>query len=237
MADKEGRLEDRPKRIKAELLPFDAQDVEPLLRDLHNRGFIYRYKVAGIGYIQILKFKEHQSPHYSEKSSVIPPPVFPECSTIMDGEFRETEPDIQPEFSGNIPEHSWNEPGLKEGSQPPSSLTAFSLNPSSLNPEEKAKSGKPRHVGLNGFADQAREILNFLNAKTGRHYQVVDANIKIIAARLKEGATPDDCRAVIANRCRKWRGDPMMDEYLRPKTLFSATNFAQYRGELNDAGA
>ncbi|MCX8018393.1 MAG: hypothetical protein N2690_10910, partial [Rhodocyclaceae bacterium] len=28
MADRDGRLEDRPKRIKAELLPFDAVDVD-----------------------------------------------------------------------------------------------------------------------------------------------------------------------------------------------------------------
>ena len=31
LADREGRLEDRPKRIKGELLPYDSIEVEPLL--------------------------------------------------------------------------------------------------------------------------------------------------------------------------------------------------------------
>ena len=33
LADREGRLEDRPKRIKGDLFPFDNVDVDPLLAD------------------------------------------------------------------------------------------------------------------------------------------------------------------------------------------------------------
>jgi hypothetical protein len=44
----------------------------------------------------------------------------------------------------------------------------------------------------------------FLNEKTGRAYQPVPANVDMIVARLKEGATVDDCRAVIAKKCREW---------------------------------
>lgn len=84
---------------------------------------------------------------------------------------------------------------------------------------------------------QAEEVLNFLNEKTGRSYQPVAANVGMIAARLKEGATVEDLRAVIAKKCREWRGDEKMDEYLRPKTLFNATNYAQYRGEIGNAEA
>ena len=73
LADREGRLEDRPRRIKGELLPFDAKDVEPLLEELFRRNFITRYKINGQSYIQINSFKQHQSPHYSEKHSVIKP--------------------------------------------------------------------------------------------------------------------------------------------------------------------
>lgn len=81
---------------------------------------------------------------------------------------------------------------------------------------------------------QAKEILSFLNEKTGRSYEPVDANLKLIVARLKEGSTALDLRQVIAKKCREWIGDPKMAEYLRPKTLFNATNFAQYKGELVD---
>lgn len=53
LADREGRLEDRPKRIRAELLPFDMVDVEPLLEELAVRGFIDRYEQDGKRYILV----------------------------------------------------------------------------------------------------------------------------------------------------------------------------------------
>ncbi len=78
LADREGRLEDRPKRIKAELLAFDSQDVEPLLNELQARKFLVRYRNPDGSFIQISKFEKHQTPHYSEKPSVIKPPGFQE---------------------------------------------------------------------------------------------------------------------------------------------------------------
>lgn len=59
LADKEGRLEDRPKRIKVEVLPYDDCDIDELL-DLLSDKFIKRYQVDGESYIWIVKFKEHQ---------------------------------------------------------------------------------------------------------------------------------------------------------------------------------
>jgi hypothetical protein len=75
LADREGRLEDRPKRIKAELLPFDSADVEKLLAELETRGFILRYQVEEQKFMQILTFSKHQKPHHREVASVIPPPL------------------------------------------------------------------------------------------------------------------------------------------------------------------
>lgn len=74
MADREGRLEDRPKRIQGELLPYDGQPVEPMLAELHAHGFIVRYEVDGVRYIQIVNFSKHQAPHHREADSDIPPP-------------------------------------------------------------------------------------------------------------------------------------------------------------------
>lgn len=82
LADREGRLEDRPKRIKGELLPFDSQDAEPLLRELAARGFLIRYENDEGRFIQITRFKKHQFPHYSEKPSAIKPPPLPEYQAI-----------------------------------------------------------------------------------------------------------------------------------------------------------
>src|SRR5579859_5296088 len=63
IADRAGRLEDRPKRIKADLFPFDDVKVDDLLADLAERAFITRYQVEAVAVIQINKFLEHQSPH------------------------------------------------------------------------------------------------------------------------------------------------------------------------------
>ena len=74
VADREGRLGDRPARIKAGVLPYDECDVNELLGDLAPRGFIRRYKVDGEAYVQVEKFLVHQRPHTNETASLIPPP-------------------------------------------------------------------------------------------------------------------------------------------------------------------
>ena len=73
LADKEGRLHDRPKRIKAQVLPFDTGSADRLLDDLAARGFIIRYRVKDEPYIQVNNFLKHQRPHHKEAPSLIPP--------------------------------------------------------------------------------------------------------------------------------------------------------------------
>ena len=73
-ADREGRLDDRPKRIKAECLPYDDCDVNCLLNELSEHGFILRYTANDQPYIQILAFGKHQNPHCKEQASTIPAP-------------------------------------------------------------------------------------------------------------------------------------------------------------------
>ena len=90
IADREGRLEDRPKKIKAEILPYDNCDVDDLLNQLQNAGFIKRYKVdiprtdqgntmdtpkADVGIIQVVNFTKYQHPHRNESASTLPPPT------------------------------------------------------------------------------------------------------------------------------------------------------------------
>ena len=75
-------------------------------------------------------------------------------------------------------------------------------------------------------------ILDHLNQKTGRNYRPVKTNLSLIAARLKEGATPAECMAVIDAKVSAWTNDSKMSPYLRPATLFGAEKFAQYVGEL-----
>jgi hypothetical protein len=74
IADREGRLEDRPRKIKAELLPYDECDCDALLDDLSKHGFIQRYTHEAHGFIQVCNFGRHQNPHQNEAASVIPEP-------------------------------------------------------------------------------------------------------------------------------------------------------------------
>ena len=117
IADREGRLEDRPKRIKAEVLPYDNCDVDELLRQLADHDFIIRYEVDGNAYIQVTNFKKHQNPHVKEASSIIPPPPDNELASEM-------------HHTSTVQEHEKN-----------SSFPADSLNliPDSLNPHTDSK--------------------------------------------------------------------------------------------------
>ena len=82
MADREGRLEDRPRRIKIELLPYDDCDVNELLDTLQPHSIV-RYSVNGNRYIQVLNFSKHQNPHVNERASDIPPPTDSDISTVQ----------------------------------------------------------------------------------------------------------------------------------------------------------
>jgi hypothetical protein len=72
LADREGRLEDRPSKIKAQVIPYDDHNIENALSQLHPE-FITRYKVNGESYIQVNNFQRHQKPHKTERASIIPP--------------------------------------------------------------------------------------------------------------------------------------------------------------------
>lgn len=92
------------------------------------------------------------------------------------------------------------------------------------------------HGAAQALRAQAVDLLAFLNEKAKRNYRAEQTNIDFIVARLRDGASVEDCRAVIAKKCREWLGDPNMRQYLRPATLFNRTKFAQYVGELAPAG-
>lgn len=96
-ADREGRLEDRPKKIKMAIFPADSVEIDPMLNDLQRLGFIDRYESNGLKVIQIVNWAKHQNPHHTEKASFLP--------------ARETkvEPAVNRELTVNSPlEHGGN---------------------------------------------------------------------------------------------------------------------------------
>ena len=110
-ADREGRLEDRPRKLKADILAYDDCNGDELMDLLIDKGFVIRYEVDGVKYLQINNFKEHQSPHPNEAASTIPSNVTEEqvdCSSVVTEE--EGTSNVEP-----IEEQPTDNVGLTEG--------------------------------------------------------------------------------------------------------------------------
>lgn len=134
LADREGRIEDRPKRIKLELFPCDTYDVDAGLTLLANVGFVKRYTINVKSVISIESFHKHQTPHGSEKDSELP-----DCDGNMTINDRDSNGYITGKKRINTPKAPINvksevsNGGLQdEHAHLPVSNT---LNPESLNPD------------------------------------------------------------------------------------------------------
>jgi hypothetical protein len=116
LADKDGRMEDKPRFIKAEIFPYYECDVNGELTKLERLGFVKRYTTKGIGVIEVLNFKKHQTPHHTEKASELPAEE-PESAAKPHGI---TTPEINGESTVNSPK--------QDGENPPDSLIPDSLS-------------------------------------------------------------------------------------------------------------
>ena len=83
-------------------------------------------------------------------------------------------------------------------------------------------SGKPDHLSA------VKEIIEYLNQKTGSNYRVTTkATQTKIKTRLAEGFSVEDFKRVIDIKSAEWLNDANMSAYLRPETLFG-TKFESY---------
>lgn len=83
LADRRGKLEDKPKQIKMEIFPADSVDVDSMMNVLHQAGRIIRYVIDGKAYCKISNFSRHQNPHRDERESEIPEPLEHTASTVQ----------------------------------------------------------------------------------------------------------------------------------------------------------
>ena len=104
--------------------------------------------------------------------------------------------------------------------------------PEHYRPTTDGLEGKGREgMGKGKEVEEAREVLRWLNIKAGRTYAPNGVNLGFVTARLKEGALPEQLKAVVSRKVREWQGTDMA-KYLRPATLFNAEKCSQYLGEL-----
>ena len=186
LADRDGRLEDRPKRIKAEILPYrDCPDFNGYLTVLERMDFIQRYEVGGAAYIQVVNFKKHQAPHKTERAGEIPEP--PEktksCPLTVSAPLNNG--------SDNVKE-----------SLIPDSLIPDSLHRGRSRAEPKKPSPKERKPDL---------LFEAIATACGIDWKALTKNergaLNNAAAQLRDiNATPEDIQARAAKYRQKWPG-------------------------------
>ena len=178
LADKKGRLEDRPKRIKAKIFPYyDPQpSVEDLLGNLERLGFILRYSVDGRQIISVINFLRHQSPHHTEKESELP-----ECPHGLNGGLTVNPP-------------------LSDGGNPPDSLTPDSLTPDSRKSgascDEKPSPSPPKPVTPNPAPPHKRVTLDLT---THQWHGITQADMDAL-----KSAYPACCVSTELLRAAEW---------------------------------
>lgn len=105
------------------------------------------------------------------------------------------------------------------------------VTPHLKNEGDNTTSINKNHCGAEGKKDPIhyKEIIDYLNEKSGKDYRDVEGNRRMIRARIHEGYTEHDFALVIVFKCKQWLGDSKMEQYLRPGTLFgSSKKFDQY---------
>ena len=143
IADREGRMEDRPKRIKAEILPYDDCDIEKLLDSLAKYDFILRYEVDGKRFIEVQNFNKHQHIVGTEAQSVLPAPAKAKSKVEKKQNKLEKKSNLLEKKSNKVKKESEQLEEIAPESLI-SNLESRILNPESLNlnPELKTSSSK-----------------------------------------------------------------------------------------------
>lgn len=154
ICDREGRLEDRPKKIKAEVLPYDNCDPDSMLSELEKHGFIQRYESGGFKVIQVVSWAKHQNPHVKEAPSTLPAPDKNSASTVQASDKEQPLPEraglipssLIPDSSPLIPDSS--------GGRAPRKRSAPSVKPMAT-VDELVQAGFPADTAAEFIAHKA----------------------------------------------------------------------------------
>jgi uncharacterized phage protein (TIGR02220 family) len=226
-----------PDGYVCEDLGWDSERVTKGFAELFNNGFATRSE--GSKWVVIHKFLKWNQP---ENPNVVKAaeklfdqiPVGSGVKPLLVAGIREFEPRFNPSklkgfetVSEGLPKGIPPEPEPEPQPEPePEKEESLSGEPDDADDESdegevEVQAEKP-----------VREILDYLNLRTGAAFRMVDSNTRLIQARLDSGATAEQIKAVIDVKVKEWAKDRKWSKYLRPKTLFNATNFEQYLGEL-----
>lgn len=212
VVDDYGRFSANLTLLRASCYPLKLDSVKEdsikkHLAEAEGAGLIVLYTVAGKAYLEIQDFGQR----IQSKSKFPEPP--------------ETTDD-----SPSFPDER-QKPTVNHG-EPPKKTALVGVedevNTLSGSPDDSPPDPDPKAV--------AREVLAYLNQKTGRAYRPVAANLNLITARIRDGTSLEALKTVIDVKTGQWLDDPKMADYLRPSTLFNRTKYEQYLGQLKSGG-
>ncbi|MCP4394926.1 MAG: hypothetical protein GY804_11770 [Alphaproteobacteria bacterium] len=203
IADCNGNLMWREKRIKAQILPYDNCDIKKLAINLDDSGFIRFYSDGDNLMVNIVNFSKHQNPHKNEREKGSDVPKFVDTN-------RES-------IDMTTLTINRDKSGLKRNDSTSDRADSLNLIPDSPilipdMPESKS---------------DFKEVLEYLKLVTGRGFRE-STDLK---ARLKTYSA-DEIKAVIDYKAKEWMGSDMQ-KYLRPQTLFNKTKFEGYLNDSN----
>ncbi len=103
------------------------------------------------------------------------------------------------------------------------------ISSGSLCIDESEKANAVPSIGEDRDQDEViRKVISYLNEKAGTAFRPSSkATRGLINGRIADGYNLEDFKRVIDDRCRRWKGKEQ-EQYLRPSTLFSPTNFENY---------
>ena len=243
LADREGRLEDRPKKIKIGVFPADNVDVDAMLQELNRYGFIYRYEINGAKYIQINNWHKHQRPHHTEKDSVIPSPdsVLTVKEPLSDGDSPNRDGENPPDslihrftdslihVSTGVDTTGANAPEPSEDEIPPDDP-----------PKEPDPPAKParKNLGIKDLVDQGvdrQHAEDWLAVRRAKGAPLTQTAWKgVLSEAEKAGITA--AKAVEIAALNGWRGfkaDWMRRDGMQQRSPTAADRRAEWNEELN----
>lgn len=209
--------------LKAEIFPSDdvsSDDVSGLVSEMIAHGLVAEFTADSKCYWIVTGWEKHQR---------IAKPTFrhprPPRAGVTPGAMTEASPNVR----GGVNEVSSPSNGRLNEVSPPEG-NGKEGNGNTLSGKPGAVPSKPPKQT---YTTEANEVLAYLNQVVGSKFQPVPANLNMIASRLREGATVADAKAVIDRQHKDWANDVTMRKYLRPETLFGATKFAGYVGQVD----
>jgi len=128
---------------------------------------------------------------------------------------------------------NWTTVGEKTGPQAVEKLDGNN------NKEENLEENKRKNTAVSKKSrptdkhpEEIKAVVDHLNAVLGKSYTYHNRETnRLIDARLEDGFTVDDLKAVIDTKASQWRNDSRMAQYLRPSTLFAPSHFEEYLNE------